>query len=43
MSISSYRPGVYSSYTIIPSYTGTREALPVGIVGWAFPRRARSW
>lgn len=33
MSISSYRPGVYSSYTIIPSYTGTREALPVGIVG----------
>lgn len=33
MSISSYRPGVYSSYTITPSYTGTREALPVGVIG----------
>lgn len=33
MSISSYRPGVYSTYTITPSYTGTREALTVGVIG----------
>lgn len=33
MSVSSYRPGVYSSYTIAPSYTGTREALTVGVLG----------
>lgn len=33
MSVSSYRPGVYSSYTVTPSYTGTREALPVGVIG----------
>ena len=33
MSAMTYRPGVYSSYTVTPSYTGAREALPVGIVG----------
>lgn len=33
MSVASYRPGVYSSYTIAPSYTGTREALTVGVLG----------
>jgi len=33
MSISSYRPGVYSSFTITPSYTGARDALPVGVIG----------
>lgn len=33
MSVSSYRPGVYSTYTITPSYTGTREALTVGVIG----------
>lgn len=36
MSVSSYRPGVYSSYTITPSYTGTRDALPVGVIGEGF-------
>ena len=33
MSISSYRPGVYSSYTVTPSYTGAVEALTVGVIG----------
>ena len=33
MSISSYRPGVFSSYTILPGYTGAVEALGVGIIG----------
>lgn len=33
MNISSYRPGVFSSYTILPSYTGAVEALSVGVVG----------
>ena len=33
MSLSSYRPGVYSSYTITPSYTGARAAMAVGAVG----------
>ena len=28
MSAMTYRPGVYSSYTVTPSYTGAREALP---------------
>lgn len=32
MSIGKYRPGVWSSYTITPSYTGAREALAVGVV-----------
>jgi len=32
MSIGKYRPGVYSTYTITPSYTGAREALAVGVV-----------
>ena len=29
MSIGKYRPGVWSSYTITPGYTGAREALAV--------------
>ena len=33
MSISSYRPGVFSSYTILPGYTGAVEALGVGVIG----------
>ena len=33
MSISSYRPGVFSSYTVIPGYTGAVEARPVGLAG----------
>lgn len=33
MSAMTYRPGVYSSYTVTPAYTGAREALPVGIIG----------
>lgn len=32
MSIGKYRPGVWSSYTITPSYTGTREALAVAVI-----------
>ena len=45
MSVSSYRPGVYSSYTIAPSYIGTREALTVGSwePPWGWKRRARFW
>lgn len=33
MSAMTYRPGVYSTYTVTPGYTGAREALPVGIIG----------
>lgn len=33
MSVSSYRPGVYSSYTVTPSYTGVVDALTVGVIG----------
>lgn len=32
MSIGTYRPGVYSTYTITPGYTGAREALAVGVI-----------
>ena len=32
MSIGKYRPGVWSSYTITPCYTGAREALAVGVI-----------
>lgn len=32
MSIGKYRPGVWSSYTVTPSYTGTREALAVAVI-----------
>lgn len=32
MSIGKYRPGVWSSYTITPSYTGTREAKAVAVI-----------
>lgn len=32
MSIGKYRPGVWSSYTITPSYTGTRDALAVAVI-----------
>lgn len=32
MSIGKYRPGVWSSYTITPSYTGAREAMAVAVI-----------
>lgn len=32
MSIGKYRPGVWSSYTVTPNYTGVQEALSVGVI-----------